>query len=65
MTVISEGVETAAQHRELTALGCDSCQGFYFAPPLTASNLDTVIQDHIAGRKWRREAPSPASRRTR
>jgi diguanylate cyclase (GGDEF)-like protein len=39
MTVVSEGVETAAQHRALTALGCDSCQGFYFARPMTASAL--------------------------
>jgi diguanylate cyclase (GGDEF)-like protein len=56
MTVVSEGVETAAQHRELTALGCDSCQGFYFARPMNASNLDTLIQHHVEGSKWRLEA---------
>jgi diguanylate cyclase (GGDEF)-like protein len=44
MTVVSEGVETAAQHRELMALGCDSCQGFYFARPMPASRLDTLIR---------------------
>ena len=65
MTVISEGVETAAQHRELTALGCDSCQGFYFAPPMTAANLDAVIQHHIEGRQWRLNAPSTTNLRTR
>lgn len=65
MTVVSEGVETAAQHRELTALGCDSCQGFYFAPPMTASNLDTVIQEHIEGSKWRLQAPTTADGRKR
>jgi diguanylate cyclase (GGDEF)-like protein len=59
MTVISEGVETAAQHRELTALGCDACQGFYFAPPMTASNLDTVIRDHILPAALRRRAARP------
>jgi diguanylate cyclase (GGDEF)-like protein len=53
MTVVSEGVETAAQHRELTALGCDSCQGFYFARPMPASTLDTLIQHHIEGSRWR------------
>jgi EAL domain-containing protein (putative c-di-GMP-specific phosphodiesterase class I) len=30
MTVIAEGVESAAQHRELTLLGSDHCQGYYF-----------------------------------
>jgi diguanylate cyclase (GGDEF)-like protein len=60
MTVISEGVETAAQHRELTALGCDSCQGFYFARPMTASSLGTLIEHHIEGGKWRLEAPTPS-----
>jgi diguanylate cyclase (GGDEF)-like protein len=42
MTVVSEGVETAEQHRALTDLGCDSCQGFYFARPMSASSLDTL-----------------------
>jgi diguanylate cyclase (GGDEF)-like protein len=53
MTVVSEGVETAAQHRELTALGCDSCQGFYYGRPVTAANLDTLIQHHVEGSEWR------------
>jgi diguanylate cyclase (GGDEF)-like protein len=50
MTVVSEGVETAAQHRELTTLGCDCCQGFYFARPMTASSLDTLIQHSPPGK---------------
>jgi len=49
MTVVSEGVETAAQHRELTALGCDACQGFYFAAPMTASSLNRLIQRRREG----------------
>ena len=44
MNVISEGVETADQHRELTKLGSDSCQGFYFARPMPAEKLDAFIQ---------------------
>jgi EAL domain-containing protein (putative c-di-GMP-specific phosphodiesterase class I) len=47
MTVVAEGVETAAQHHELTALGCDACQGYYFARPMSASSFDTFIQTHI------------------
>jgi EAL domain-containing protein (putative c-di-GMP-specific phosphodiesterase class I) len=49
MTVVSEGVESAQQHHELTLLGCDSCQGFYFARPMSASSLDTLIQHPANG----------------
>jgi len=45
MTVVAEGVETAAQHRQLTALGCNYCQGFYFARPMSASRIATLIND--------------------
>ena len=46
MTVVAEGVETAAQHLEVTRLGCDSCQGFYFARPMGAASLEALIDDH-------------------
>ncbi|MEO7836593.1 MAG: EAL domain-containing protein [Acidimicrobiales bacterium] len=41
--VVAEGVETAAQHREVASLGCESCQGFYFSKPLTADDLDVLL----------------------
>ena len=44
MTVVAEGVETAEQHHQLMAVGCDSCQGFYFARPMSADDLDTLIR---------------------
>jgi diguanylate cyclase (GGDEF)-like protein len=44
MTVVAEGVETAAQHHELNQLKSDFCQGFYFARPMPATSLDTLIQ---------------------
>jgi diguanylate cyclase (GGDEF)-like protein len=44
MTVVSEGIESAEQHHRLTKLGTDSCQGFYFAKPMPAANLDALIQ---------------------
>jgi diguanylate cyclase (GGDEF)-like protein len=49
MTVVAEGVETAVQHRQLTELGCDSCQGFYFAEPMPATGLDALIGDCADG----------------
>jgi diguanylate cyclase (GGDEF)-like protein len=41
--VIAEGVETADQHDRLTALGCDSFQGFYLARPMSAENLEEQL----------------------
>ena len=43
MTVVAEGVESAEQHNEVAALGCDFYQGFYFARPTSADNLDTYL----------------------
>jgi EAL domain-containing protein (putative c-di-GMP-specific phosphodiesterase class I) len=44
MSIVAEGMETADQHEELTRLGCDSCQGYYFARPMSAASLDTLIE---------------------
>jgi diguanylate cyclase (GGDEF)-like protein len=43
MTVVSEGVETADQHRQLATLGSDCCQGFYFARPMPTADIDGLI----------------------
>ena len=43
MNVVSEGVETRQQHAELMRLGSDSCQGFYFARPMSAASLEELI----------------------
>ena len=42
LSVISEGVETAEQLREVSTLGSDFCQGFYFARPVSADLLLTT-----------------------
>jgi predicted signal transduction protein with EAL and GGDEF domain len=40
LSCVAEGVETAAQHEALRALGCDEFQGFYESPALPAAEFE-------------------------
>ncbi|MCV2422303.1 EAL domain-containing protein [Paucibacter sp. DJ4R-1] len=39
LQVVAEGVETAGQHQQLLALGCQAFQGYWFGRPLPADQL--------------------------
>ena len=41
--MVAEGVETEDTNRELTALGCDSVQGFLYSRPLAASDIEAWL----------------------
>ena len=43
LRVVAEGVETEDQHGAVEALGCDSCQGFYFARPMAAVDIHALM----------------------
>jgi EAL domain-containing protein (putative c-di-GMP-specific phosphodiesterase class I) len=43
LDTVAGGVESRAQAIELTLLGCRAGQGFHFAPPMTAADLDPLI----------------------
>lgn len=43
ITTVAEGVETREQADRLTDLGCDRCQGYYFAMPLPDSQIDGLL----------------------
>jgi EAL domain-containing protein (putative c-di-GMP-specific phosphodiesterase class I) len=43
MVVVAEGVETSEQRQELTQLGADLCQGFYFAKPMLATLAEPLF----------------------
>jgi diguanylate cyclase (GGDEF)-like protein len=49
MTVVAEGVETLAQFKRVAAMGCDACQGFFFAKPMSADDLRTLVLEDGAG----------------
>jgi diguanylate cyclase (GGDEF)-like protein len=49
LTVVCEGVETADQDRQVTALTTDFCQGFYFARPMSAEMIDHAARADRSG----------------
>jgi diguanylate cyclase (GGDEF)-like protein len=44
--LVAEGVETEAQARALVHRGCNSAQGFYFAPALAANDFVRFFHEH-------------------
>ncbi|KTD43374.1 bifunctional diguanylate cyclase/phosphodiesterase [Legionella quateirensis] len=44
ITVVAEGVETAAQANFLLGMGCDAIQGFFFSKPLPFAEIQALIK---------------------
>jgi diguanylate cyclase (GGDEF)-like protein len=53
LTVIAEGVETAAQLRSLTENNCDLIQGYYFSKPVPEIELSEFIKNNIHEGYWK------------
>ncbi len=49
LDLVAEGVENEMQRRVLARLGCDEMQGYLFARPSLASDMD-------ATRRWEQQA---------
>lgn len=49
LDVVAEGVETAAQRRELLSLGIGFAQGHLCSPPLTPARVDRLLAGATAG----------------
>jgi len=58
LTVVAEGVETAAQLDFLRSHGCDEMQGYYFARPLTVADCTRALNEG-----WRLPGHDAAARR--
>ena len=46
LTIVAEGVETAAQFDYLVNLGCEVAQGYHFAHPQQAYDLEQLLRDN-------------------
>ena len=47
LAVTAEGIETDEQLRELSALGCDHGQGFYFARPQPGEVVSALVRHRL------------------
>jgi EAL domain-containing protein (putative c-di-GMP-specific phosphodiesterase class I) len=50
LNVTVEGVETSEQASRLAALGCDTAQGWYFAPALSGDQVTALLREIPAPR---------------
>jgi diguanylate cyclase (GGDEF)-like protein/PAS domain S-box-containing protein len=50
LTVVAEGVETEAQAVALRNLGCDEVQGYLYARPQSARDLDPLLEEGVVTR---------------
>lgn len=45
MEIVAEGVETESQVQQLTRLGCEYVQGFYFSKPVGTATVQAIMQE--------------------
>lgn len=64
LTVIAEGVETAAQLRSLAENDCDIIQGYYFSKPIPEVELFDFIKSHIQGGYWKTQVGKQPTKAT-
>jgi len=50
LAVVAEGVENESQASLLQSLGCDQAQGYLYARPMPANDLESWLHDHRATR---------------
>jgi EAL domain-containing protein (putative c-di-GMP-specific phosphodiesterase class I) len=47
LTTIAEGVESTGQADELAELGCRQAQGYLFARPMPAGDIDKLLRTRL------------------
>jgi diguanylate cyclase (GGDEF)-like protein/PAS domain S-box-containing protein len=55
LEVVGEGVENERQARELSRLGCNLAQGFYFSRPVPAEQITHMLRE---GPAWLKQSPA-------
>ncbi len=63
LTVVAEGIETEAEMEHLTALGCETGQGYFFSRPVPAAELagQLGVTFESGGRELQRASGAPSA----
>ena len=61
LQIVAEGVETESQWQRLREIGCDEFQGFLFAPPMAAPELEEKFLKPQVLQKKVRDLPAHAA----
>jgi diguanylate cyclase len=65
MATVAEGIETQEQAERMRALGCTFGQGYFFARPLTAQDIDEGVEGLATSHRWRPEGDRVSQLRPR
>jgi diguanylate cyclase (GGDEF)-like protein len=65
LAVVAEGIETEAVLRHLTALGCDTAQGYFISRPQPPEQLTTMLSESVDSRSSLAGTSSAAPKLTR
>jgi len=65
LAVVAEGIETEAVLRHLTALGCDTAQGYFISRPQPPEQLTTMLSESVDSRSSLAGTSSASQKLTR
>jgi diguanylate cyclase (GGDEF)-like protein len=63
IATVAEGIETKEQAERMRSLGCTYGQGYFFAKPLTAAEVELGVQGLADDRRWVADVESAPVRR--
>jgi EAL domain-containing protein (putative c-di-GMP-specific phosphodiesterase class I) len=52
IATVAEGIETKEHADRMRALGCTYGQGYFFAKPISATEIDAGVEGLADGRRW-------------